>query len=268
MFRSLPSDWRDAGPVAVDEQSEAPQEVVQICSTPSPCDSPHQHDAPNGALLPEAGPPTVSEPTTSRCSPANQACSEPLLTLLPPPASPCGVAMLKEGTEVEIDGLIARPDFNGSFGIVQSWDPVLRRYNVLLDHRPGCAGPRQHVKAKRENLRVRPPPPPASAAAILSTTIDLAACIPLGPEEVAVLDGDQCQSPESPAWFSWQQSDAGSWPNPEGEAAMQQFGSPGATWDFGSQSSPSDLAASFEDQAFPWLPSIDLNDLPFEQNRW
>merc|ERR1719498_20885 len=129
--------------------------------------------------------------------------------------------MLKEGTEVEIDGLIARPDFNGSFGI-----------------------------AKRENLRVRPPPPPA-AAAILSTTIDLAACIPLGPEEVAVLDGDQCQSPESPAWFSWQQSDAGSWPNPEGEAAMQQFGSPGATWDFGSQSSPSDLAAGSKIKHFP-----------------
>merc|ERR1719409_2135145 len=85
------------------------------------------------------------------------------LTPLPPPVSPCNVIMLAHGTEVEIDGLQQRPDFNGLSGIVQSWDPWLRRYDVLLDRPPGGNGPR-HVKTKREHLRLKPPPPPAVTA--------------------------------------------------------------------------------------------------------
>ena len=44
-------------------------------------------------------------------------CMGPLISpLLPPPASPSNVVNLAEGTAVEIDGLLQRPDFNGKSG--------------------------------------------------------------------------------------------------------------------------------------------------------
>lgn len=200
-------------------------EVMQVCATPSPCNSPNHADLPKTRMLTEVRDPIRTEFATSEeCTPLSDhrpslICMGQLLSSMPPPCSPPNVVMLAVGTPVEIDGLLQRPDFNGKSGTVQSWDPVLRRYNILLDGTSdGSRGPRQ-VKTKRENLRLRPPPPPLSAAAILATTIDLDACIASGSEDVflcvsgdvANLDGvsqSPSVAPESPGWFPYQYCEA------------------------------------------------------------
>jgi len=106
--------------------------------------------------------------------------------LPPPPVSPSCVAPLEIGTEVEIDGLKKQPLFNGLAGIVQSWDPLMRRYEVLLHAMPDGSGKRL-VKLKRENFRPRPPPPPESAAAVTGKTISLDSCIPASDEIASTL---------------------------------------------------------------------------------
>lgn len=208
------------------------QDVIQVCSTPSPCTSPKLTGFPLAPLLAEAHDPSGTEfmspmRSSRRMSepPSTSACQR--LAPCPPPASPCNVAMLAQGTEVEIDGLLQRPDFNGLSGNVQSWDPLLRRYNVLLHSPPGSGIPRQ-VKTKRENLRIRPPPPP-SATAYSATTIDLARCIPNGSEdcfvhgdcELVLMDAaclsptatdtacmSPTMSPDDQAWYQWQYCDS------------------------------------------------------------
>jgi hypothetical protein len=120
-----------------------------VCCTPSPCTSPHYSSA-------------------VKSSEASKQCSTGSAVTAPPLASPSNVAPLPEGTAVETDGLTQQPSFNGLTGIVQAWDPLMRRYDVLLDTPAG----RRHVKLKRGNLRLRPPPPPSS------TVIALASCIP------------------------------------------------------------------------------------------
>jgi hypothetical protein len=229
----------------------------------------------------------------------------PLISpLLPPPASPSNVVNLAEGTAVEIDGLLQRPDFNGKSGVVQSWDPMLRRYNVLLDGSPdGSVGPR-NVKIKRGNLRLRAPPPPSSAPGILATTIDLEACLPLVMEQ-----GDDCAifdaSPRFPCnggdagsradfgmtspehgmtssddagWFqSWQYCEGSvspqSWHEPtnvEDEGNMspsaEQFGGAGVTWDYSSNMmSSTDMIAGFDSQdGGAWQQQIGEMGIPQE----
>jgi len=104
--------------------------------------------------------------------PPPEAVASGVQVAAPPPESPGNISMFAEGTEVETDGLTRQPAFNGLLGIVQSWDPVMRRYDVLLDTPAGC----RRVKLKRSNLKVRPPPPPSSAP-IRSTTINLDGCL-------------------------------------------------------------------------------------------
>jgi len=249
------------------------QDDAQVCFTPSPCNTPTVADLPK-----VCDPPRTEFATSDECTPlsdqggAHLLCMGQQMTTLPPPASPCNVVMLVVGTAVEIDGLLRRPDFNGKSGVVQSWDPMLRRYNVLLDSSPdGTAGP-LHVKTKRENLRLRTPPPPHSAAAILATTIDLDACIAFGSEEVFPCSGGEsltlsldAASPtmavDSPGWFSWQYCDADVSPQSWREAAnvddqsatsprVDQFNtSSGATWEYSSSMLVSnDMVAGFDTQ--------------------
>jgi hypothetical protein len=190
--------------------------------------------------------------------------------LLPPPCSPSNVAQLKAGTEVEIDGLLQRPDFNGLSGIVQQWDPVLRRYDVLLHSSPHSNGGPRHVKAKRENLLFKPPPPPSSHAAILATTIDLSACIPTGfKEEIQssdmAADAASCSpnaSLDGAGWFQWQfDCESGVSPhgwhgtnNGDGDSSMSPSVGE-ATWDYNScMQSFNETGKNFEAPESPgWL---------------
>lgn len=55
------------------------------------------------------------------------------------------------GTPVVIDGLIKSPGFNGSRGVVQSWDAASGRYNVLLSS--SVIGGHRFAKVKAENLQ-------------------------------------------------------------------------------------------------------------------
>jgi len=119
---------------------------------------------------------SLAKPDCQSQAPREQHLLPPELlaqNLPPPPTSPVSVAPLQQGTEVEIDGLVQQPAFNGLVGVVQSWDPEMRRYDVLLSAMPDGSGQRR-TKLKRENLRQRTPPPPLLAA---TTTILLDSCI-------------------------------------------------------------------------------------------
>lgn len=185
---------------------------------------------------------------------------------MPPPVSPNNVVMLAQGTEVEIDGLLRRPDFNGRTGIVQSWDPMLRRYDVLLD-----MGVK--VKTKRENLRLRPPPPPPSAAAFPATTIDLSSCLPMSSEDglqqgsgelvgLDVTSLSPTMAPDSAGWYPWQYCDQAMSPRQYCDQGMsphswhetakvdddidmstsaETFGGPSPTWEYSETYSPTML---------------------------
>jgi hypothetical protein len=263
MFRSLPSDWRGSSDVAsapeVAKQCNAVmvrrglpvsmqlgetledsscsthdiEPVCSICSTPSPCTTPM-------AMLgvpsvPEACDPCGTELTASKEN-VEPSYQNTRLTALPPPTSPSNVAMLPAGTEVEIDGLVARPDFNGLSGIVRSWDPVLRRYEVLLNKIPVGHGSRL-VKAKRGNLKLTPPPPPHSAAAV--AVIELDRCLPLGPEEnfqqngvALVIDASPCTQ-DSAGWSQWPLCDPSMSPNAETNMHTAEFfGTSDASWEY------------------------------------
>jgi len=207
------------------------QDDVLVCCTPSPCNSPtspvrppaESHD-PSGTEFMRS----QNEAPLSDRSGENVPLTGPLL---PPPVSPCNVATLAPGTEVEIDGLLRQPHFNGLSGIVQSWDPMLRRYDVLLDN------PQRHVKLKRENLRFRTAPPPPSAAPFASTTLDLSRCLPDGFKAsdgnvAAVNDAmSPTMSPDSQGWFPWQYCDPAmspnAWQTPVAEGAEENIMAPG-----------------------------------------
>jgi len=54
------------------------------------------------------------------------------------------------GTAVVVEGLVKAPAFNGRSAIIQGWDHVTGRYDILLASDAG----RQHAKVKKENLRI------------------------------------------------------------------------------------------------------------------
>jgi hypothetical protein len=258
---------------------------VQICSTPSPCTSPKMLGFPSVPSLAEVYDPSGTEFMTSprRAQPSEQvpapltdASGRPPPMALkaqsiasvmdasqrltpapppgPPPVSPCNVAMLAQGTEVEIDGLLQRPDFNGLSGTVQSWDPILRRYNILLCRQPGHGGQR-YVKTKRENLRIKPPPPPPSTADLSAATLKLESCLPLNADgtfqggETDMNDAEAASMsssmpPNTQGWYSWQYSDPsmsphGGWHDgAKGEDGSNMtptadlYGTSEGTWDY------------------------------------
>jgi len=56
---------------------------------------------------------------------------------------------------VVIEGLIRIPEFNGRSAVIQDYDEVAGRYNILLAHSGGC----QQAKIKEDNLRMIMPCP-------------------------------------------------------------------------------------------------------------
>jgi len=62
---------------------------------------------------------------------------------------------LSIGTLVVIEGLVKAPAFNGRSGVVQGWDEMTARYEILLASPEGC----QQAKIKEDNLRVVLPCP-------------------------------------------------------------------------------------------------------------
>lgn len=177
-------------PMLTEFDCESVPDVAQVCDTPSPCNTPNLSACLDSQMPTEVCdiPRTEFATSEERTLPTDHSptlvCMSQTLAFMPPPVSPSNMVTLAEGTAVEIDGLVQRPDYNGKSGTVQSWDPVLRRYNVILDKTfSDDSGPRQ-VKTKRENLRLITPPPPAHAAGIAAPTIDLSACIPLVSEDV------------------------------------------------------------------------------------
>lgn len=63
------------------------------------------------------------------------------------------VVLLKQGTEVVIQGLTKLPAFNGLSGVVQCFEEQTDRYNILLST-PACDGKYKTAKVKCENLLV------------------------------------------------------------------------------------------------------------------
>lgn len=192
-FRSLPSDLRLFVNALVGAKMPRPQPldssvtsgaiedggVADIscdaglaCGTPSSWRTFELLDAPGCPAAPPG--PSDGDPDMAHQTPALSASMLGLPSAAPPMVSPSNVAFLSMGTEVEID--LLRPDFDGLVGAVQSWDPILRRYDVLL-HGPAGA---LVVKTKRENLRLRPPPPPREAA-------DTSTLAPRGTERTLLL---------------------------------------------------------------------------------
>jgi len=68
------------------------------------------------------------------------------------PGEPYGLSI---GTLVVIEGLVKAPAFNGRSGVVQGWDEMNARYEILLASPEGC----QSAKIKEDNLRVVLPCP-------------------------------------------------------------------------------------------------------------
>lgn len=68
------------------------------------------------------------------------------------PGEPHGLCI---GTLVVIEGLVKAPAFNGRSGVVQGWDEMTARYEILLASPEGC----QQAKIKEDNLRVMLPCP-------------------------------------------------------------------------------------------------------------
>jgi len=80
----------------------------------------------------------------------------------PPLNAPINLPRIPTGTEVEIDGLIRAPHFNGMVGVVESFDPDTDRYDVVI-HAIDGASNTARAKVKGVNLRSRAPPPPCFA---------------------------------------------------------------------------------------------------------
>lgn len=213
LARSLPADLRNVLEAVVvpmkpersppSLENHCPQmdggQDVPICSTPSPCLSPNNLRSLEAPRLLQHS----SQSESKDEPPLIDADAYGFAPTAPPPMSPGNVMTLAAGTAVEIDGLLRRPDFNGAAGIVISWDPIMRRYNILLESSGDGAVPRQ-VKAKRENLRLRTPPPPASSAA---AHIDLNTCIPVeGGDFVKPSDEilPNTPLPDPSEWIAWQ----------------------------------------------------------------
>jgi len=279
-------------PMLTEVDCESVQDVAQVCYTPSPCNTPNLAGSQKAQMLPEVcDPPRTEFATSEECTPPSDhsptlVCMGQKLAFMPPPVSPGNVVTLAAGTAVEIDGLVQRPDYNGKSGTVQSWDPVMRRYNVILDKNySDDSGPRQ-VKTKRENLRLITPPPPAHEAGIAATMIDLSTCIPSVSEDIFSCGSGELtnldltsQSPssfanystaaspvtspvplDSTGWYSWQFSDDVSpqaWhdhtsaegeANPSALAGVEHFEGPGAAWDYSSSSmlASNDMVSGFD----------------------
>jgi len=259
---------------------ESMQDDDQVCFGASPFSTPKLHNFPSSPLLAAEvhdalGSDLRTSPSLSPSQPILAAEVKPA-PLLPPPCSPSNVAQLSVGTEVEIHGLLQRPDFNGLSGIVQSWDPMLRRYDVLLH------GSR-HVKAKRENLLLKPPPPPPSVAAILATTIDLSTCIPTGFKEGIqhsdlAIDAASCSpnaSLDTPGWFQWQfNCESGVSPHGwHGANNIDDDGnmppSIGATWDYNNcMATFNEAGSNFDSPENPGWMQQPLCDAGMAQGAW
>merc|ERR1719456_1409523 len=97
--------------------------------------------------------------------------------------------------EVEIQGLVKLPDFNGLIGTVQNFDAVAGRYDVLLDAQSAACGWRW-VKVKKENLIVHPP------KVRTAPTLLLDSCIPTGQDgsEAATPSPVLPNLPSTPKW--------------------------------------------------------------------
>lgn len=320
VFRSLPSDWRSAvvaalvAPVAGELELESTKDddydMIHVCATPSPCNTPMLPGFPTLPSLAEAHDPNGTEFMSSqvgaqlsvqgtapsfdarhKLSPLQNRPLTPPPPAMPPPASPCNVAMLAQGTHVEIDGLVARPDFNGLCGMVQSWDPMLRRYNVLLDN-AGMGGPR-YVKTKRENLKIGPPPPPPSTADP-STTIRLDCCILLDSEDAFQNGNPEQATVDAASWspsisansqgcYSLQYSDTpvstqctyDQWTGLEDDGSMSpnnvdMFSGSEANWDYMNNTSVTGVTFNEAIQSFETVESSSwlLGSSCMEQSVW
>lgn len=272
-----------------DPHSVERTEGAQVCSTPSPRISPKSASCAVNSIpvLSKAHDPHGTELMSSERNKELHHQSKRIqnrtAVLLPPPESPSNVAMLSGGTAVEIEGLRQRPDFNGLSGTVRSWDPIMRRYDVLLDNLPGRGGPR-HVKLKRENLRLRPPPPPSEAAPLRATTIDLDRCLPQA-VEAACRHGDAADrvsieaaalSPavsDGSAWYSWQFYDSGMSPHSwRGNECIDDACPPcdEAQWEFSANvlnfTDNTGILSFDAPGSVGWQPSI--CETGMEQNSW
>ena len=78
----------------------------------------------------------------------------------PPPPPPSHVAV---GSRVQVDGLVAKPQFNGLHGTVVSWDGAKGRAGVRLDSGEGGAG----LMLKPGNLSPSDQPAPRVAAPLI-----------------------------------------------------------------------------------------------------
>lgn len=107
--------------------------------------------------MPQMAPP-VAPPTAPPIEPPPMATTATLSTLPFPSlaqtsissAAGCPAGMLCPGMEVVVEGLLKAPAFNGKRGMLQSFDEVTGRYNVILRLDSGAQQP---AKIKGENLR-------------------------------------------------------------------------------------------------------------------
>jgi hypothetical protein len=105
-------------------------------------------DAPLPAQVPP--PPEQPAPTAlSRLSPPECPAE---------PSKPAGAPRLTPGTQIQVEGLVRAPAFNGLCGVVQFFDEEADRYSVLLSSSTAPSGV-QKAKIKGENLRLSRPPP-------------------------------------------------------------------------------------------------------------
>jgi hypothetical protein len=74
------------------------------------------------------------------------------------PVAPMADAWLTPGTQIQVEGLIRAPAFNGLSGVVQFYEEETGRYSVLLSS-PSAPNGVQKAKIKGENLRLSRPPP-------------------------------------------------------------------------------------------------------------
>lgn len=143
VVRSHPWLLRPGGnPVAQSYPGQSPRSVFSTTPTPPP---------------PPPPPCMVAPPCMAAAMPASLP-AEHVLHVLPTPArtaysDPEEVhALLAPGTQIVISGLTKNPSYNGLHGIVEVYDAVNDRYDVLLGLQNGSC--HQRAKLKAENLKL------------------------------------------------------------------------------------------------------------------